>query len=61
MNTYKICDVCDQPIDLCDCRECWCGKKIQAHVTYCSKDCETEALDDHIRGQDTEGGGYNVN
>lgn len=41
MPPYSICDVCDQPLDLCECKECnYCGKKIESEFDFCSEECQ---------------------
>jgi hypothetical protein len=47
MTTFSICDICDQPLDLCECLECEnCGKKFNPEFAaidkFCSEECENE-------------------
>ncbi len=55
LTSFHLCDVCDQPIDLCDCGECTCGKKILKKYKWCSIDCKQEDIDDHVRGDSSYG------
>lgn len=41
MQTYSTCDICKQPLDLCECHECsYCGAKISIERDFCSDECE---------------------
>ena len=57
MSTIHLCEVCDQPIDLCECGNCKnCDAKIDGGE-FCSEECKQEfrgLVDDKIRHNSKE-------